>query len=47
MKKIIPFFLFLALVSCNSNKKKNIDFETLFEKSNGTETPEYKDVISF
>lgn len=47
MKKIISFFLFLALVSCNSNKKKNIDFTTLFEKSNGTETPEYKDVISF
>ncbi len=47
MKKIISLFIFTILFSCNSKKGENIDFTTLFEKSNGTETPEYKDVISF
>ncbi|PQJ82470.1 hypothetical protein BTO16_07705 [Polaribacter glomeratus] len=35
------------MISCNNASKENIDFTTLFEKSKGTETPEYKDVIAY
>ncbi|MCI2230087.1 M14 family metallopeptidase [Polaribacter sp. MSW13] len=46
--KIIALFSFLVLLnSCNDSSKKNKDFTTLFEKSKGTETPVYKDVISY
>lgn len=41
------FFFFLFIVSCDNSSKENIDFTTLFETSKGTETPEYKDVISY
>ena len=47
MKKLILAFILTTIFSCSTNKKENIDFTTLFEKSDGTETPEYKDVISF
>ena len=47
MKKTIIFFILIITFSCTQEKKEKIDFTTLFEKSNGTETPEYKDVISF
>ncbi len=47
MKKITSLFFIIILVACSSKKDEKIDFTTLFEKSNGTETPEYKDVISF
>ena len=47
MKKLLLFFLSTIIFSCTSNKKEIKDFTTLFEKSNGTETPEYKDVISY
>ncbi|WP_298780490.1 M14 family metallopeptidase [uncultured Polaribacter sp.] len=33
--------------SCKDSSKENIDFTTLFETSKGTETPEYKEVISY
>ncbi len=48
MKKLtlIPL-LFLAISCLKSEKKKNIDFTTLFEKSNGTETPTYPEVINY
>jgi hypothetical protein len=39
-------FLFL-MISCDTTSKENTDFTTLFETSNGTETPEYKDVIAY
>ena len=47
MKKLILLLFFVSLYSCNTSKKDNTDFTTLFEKSNGTETPEYADVISY
>lgn len=47
MKKI--FLLVILLTSCTSSKKNeiSIDFTTIFERSNGTETATYDDVISF
>lgn len=48
MKKIALLLLSILVFSCQTNDKKIIqDFTTLFEKSNGTETPEYKDVIEY
>ncbi len=48
MKKIVYFISFLLLLSCNASKKNNTTaFSTLFEKSEGRETPEYKDVIAY
>ncbi|MDA9339632.1 M14 family metallopeptidase [Polaribacter sp.] len=48
MKKTAFLISFLLLLSCDvSKKKKSIEFRTLFEKSEGTETAEYKDVIAF
>ncbi|EAQ40936.1 M14 family metallopeptidase [Polaribacter sp. MED152] len=38
---------FIFIVSCNKSSKETTDFTTLFEKSKGTETPEYKDVIGY
>ena len=47
----ISFFYFivgLILISCNSeNKNADIDFTTVFESSNGTETATYQQVIEF
>ncbi|WP_211298209.1 M14 family metallopeptidase [Polaribacter glomeratus] len=45
--KISFFAFFFLMISCNNASKENIDFTTLFEKSKGTETPEYKDVIAY
>ena len=48
MKKILPLLFVCVFFSCqNSTEKVVIDFTTLFEKSNGTETPEYKDIICY
>ena len=48
MKRILTFLLVFAFFSCqNSTEKEATDFTTLFEKSNGTETPEYKDIIAY
>ena len=49
MKKRLLLLLssIFLIFSCNNSSKEKIDFTTLFEKSKGTETPEYKDVISF
>ena len=48
MKKIALLLLSIFIISCqNDDKKTAINFTTLFEKSNGTETPEYKDVIEY
>ncbi len=33
--------------SCNNSSKSALDFTTLFEKTEGKETPEYKDIISY
>jgi hypothetical protein len=45
--KISFFAFFFLMISCDTTSKENTDFTTLFEKSKGTETPEYKDVIAF
>lgn len=37
----------LCLSSCQNSKESRKDFTTLFETSNGTETPEYADVITY
>jgi hypothetical protein len=49
MKKIITLILIGLLISCQSPKEELSydEFLTKFEKSWGTETPEYKDVIKF
>ncbi len=48
MKKIIGiFFLLIGLVSYSQQKGEKKEFTSLFETSNGTETPQYKDVIAF
>ncbi|MEY8848212.1 M14 family metallopeptidase [Psychroserpens sp. XS_ASV72] len=46
MKKL--WFCFFILLGCSSeNNKKNGDFTTVFESSNGTETATYHETISF
>jgi hypothetical protein len=46
MKRI--FGLLILMLSCHtSNEKPSFDFETHFEKSNGTETSTYQQTISF
>ncbi len=50
MQKILFLFSLVVLFSCSNEKKevsKNYDFTTLFEKSGGTETPTYKEVIAY
>ncbi|MDY8134225.1 M14 family metallopeptidase [Aquimarina sp. 2201CG5-10] len=50
MQKTLLLVSFLFLISCNTSKKQtseNIDFTTTFEKSNGTETPTYPEVIDY
>ncbi len=48
MKKTLIILLLCCFFSCKQNATlNNKNFTTLFEKSNGTETPEYNDVISF
>ena len=46
MKKIIFFLFVISVASCNQQKPSNY-FITQFEKSEGTETPEYVDVINY
>lgn len=40
-------FSIILLLSCQSQKDTSNNFTTTFEKSNGTETPEYQEVISY
>ncbi|PQJ78595.1 M14 family metallopeptidase [Polaribacter porphyrae] len=49
MKKSILLLLSIAflMISCDKKSKETKDFTTLFEKSKGTKTPEYKDVIAY
>lgn len=46
MKKISILVLVL-LMACAKSSKKNLNFTTIFENSNGTETPDYESVVSF
>lgn len=46
MKRLSILVLSILFITCQQDNK-NKDFTTQFEKSGGTETPEYKDVISY
>jgi hypothetical protein len=41
------FFFSILMISCKVSSKINSDFATFFEKSNGTETPEYTSIIKY
>ncbi|WP_298425307.1 M14 family metallopeptidase [uncultured Kordia sp.] len=50
MKKLSYLFIFLLFFACTSeqkNAKSDIDFTTQFEKSGGTQTPTYPEVIAY
>ena len=47
MKNIILIVFLAFIISCNDSTNNKVDFTTTFEKSAGTKTPEYKDVISY
>ena len=47
MKKLFLLLLIIAAACKQKPTKKSVDFTTLFETSNGTETPKYDEVISF
>ncbi|WP_106791747.1 M14 family metallopeptidase [Aquimarina sp. Aq78] len=50
MRKITLIVSFLSIISCNTTEKQNsqnFDFTTTFEKSNGTETSTYSEVITY
>ncbi|WP_109299311.1 M14 family metallopeptidase [Aquimarina sp. AU474] len=50
MYRTLLFLGFLITLSCNTSQKedgKNHDFTTTFEKSKGTETPTYTEVINY
>ena len=47
LKTIFYFLLLILILSCAGNKNSTSDFTTPFEKSKGTETPEYKEVIAY
>jgi len=47
MKNIVLIVFLAFIISCNDSTNNKVDFTTIFEKSAGTKTPEYKDVISY
>lgn len=47
MKNIVLIVFLAFIISCNDSTNNKVDFTTTFEKSVGTKTPEYKDVISY
>jgi hypothetical protein len=47
IQKFLIFSIHILLLSCAGNKNTTTDFTTLFEKSKGIETPEYKEVIAY
>jgi len=47
MKKIILLSLFILSFSCKKTTESTINSTTQFEKTEGKETPEYKDIISY
>ena len=47
MKKLLLLLVLISFGCQQKSEKKNVDFTTLFETSNGTETPEYEAVISY
>lgn len=47
MKKIILILTCIVLYSCTTTKKIANDYDLLFEKSGGTETDTYENVIQY
>lgn len=47
MRKIVFALSFLFILSCQQENSSDQDFMTFYEKSGKTETPEYKEVISY
>ena len=47
MKKLVVLLLIIAAACKQKPIKKSVDFTTLFETSDGIETPKYDEVISF
>ena len=47
MKNCILLFFVIFIFSCGKNSDEKKNFTTLFETSNGTETPVYEDVINY
>ncbi|MDH7444582.1 M14 family metallopeptidase [Aquimarina sp. 2201CG14-23] len=50
MRIITLIISFIIITSCNTSEKdsdKTVDFTTIFEKSKGTETPTYPEVIAY
>jgi len=48
MNRTLLFLIVFLAFSCqNLTENQAVDFTTLFEKTNGTETPEYKDIIAY
>ena len=47
MKKTILISLLILSFSCKNTTESTPDFRTQFEKTAGTETPEYQDIISY
>ncbi|MBG7612188.1 M14 family metallopeptidase [Polaribacter sp. BAL334] len=47
LRTLFYFLILIFIVSCAGNKNTRPNFTTLFEKSKGKETPEYKEVIAY
>lgn len=47
MKRYILLCLAISFAACQQQGSSDKDFTTLFEKSKGTETPEYADVVTY
>lgn len=47
MHRILAYSFILLLLSCKSDVKSEADFTTLFEQTDGLQTPEYSAVISY
>ena len=47
MRNFVFTLFIISVFSCEKDYDKKKDFTTLFETSKGTQTPEYKDVISY
>ncbi|WP_374957443.1 M14 family metallopeptidase [Gilvibacter sp.] len=47
MCRVLAYSFTLLLLSCKSDVKSEFDFTTLFEQSDGLQTPEYSAVISY
>tara|TARA_B110001469_G_scaffold17064_1_gene17253 strand:- start:14554 stop:16299 length:1746 start_codon:yes stop_codon:yes gene_type:complete len=47
MKKLVFLTLLFFVFSCSNSSNNTLDFTTQFEKSGGTKTPTYQDLISY